>query len=173
MSRNRFLGAFCLANANDVLNYGAVDVDLLRLVVNVLPFQSENLSSSQASGYGQQDESPLSDEKIRQQITDFVRREDVWGCSPFCTLSHPFNGVASARIVATPMVEQDTHYVPNLAIVIPAPGLGSSIAVLPQRTEWRSVQMNPIGARSTSSSNRRRSSFVEYEMREFRSASSR
>jgi hypothetical protein len=51
VSRNRFLGTLGLAYANNVLNDGACDVDLFCLKVNVLPFQCENLTSSQARGY--------------------------------------------------------------------------------------------------------------------------
>src|SRR5437660_10779980 len=38
MCRNRFLGTFGLADANNILNDGACDLDLFRLNVNVLPF---------------------------------------------------------------------------------------------------------------------------------------
>jgi len=64
MCRNRFLGTFDLADANNILNDGACDLDLFRLNVNVLPFQSENLTSSQTGRYGQQEERPLSEAKI-------------------------------------------------------------------------------------------------------------
>src|SRR5215471_21753294 len=52
VSGDGFLGTFRLADANDVLNDRACDVDLVCLKVDVLPFQSEDLASSQTCSNG-------------------------------------------------------------------------------------------------------------------------
>jgi hypothetical protein len=114
VSGNGFLGTFRLADANNVLNDGAGDVDLFRLGIDVLPFQCENLTSSQAGGYGKQDERVLSEAEIRQQPRYFMGRKDVRRC-PFCALTDPLNRVSFAKVIATSMIEEQTHDIPYLA----------------------------------------------------------
>ena len=51
----------------------------------------------------------------RQQLPHLVAGEDVRSTAKFGTLSHPLNRIAIIEIVATGMVEQDAHRVPDFA----------------------------------------------------------
>jgi len=90
-------------------------VDLFRLGIDVLPFQCENLTSSQAGGYGKQDERVLSEAEIRQQPLYFIGRKDVRRCPSFCPLTDPLNRVSFAKVMATSMIEEQTPDIPYLA----------------------------------------------------------
>lgn len=48
-------------------------------------------------------------------MSHFVAGKHVRSITAFRTLPHPLNRVAVVEIVATGMVEKDTHYVPDFA----------------------------------------------------------
>src|SRR6202051_2949829 len=54
---------------------------------------------------------------LRSLRLDLVAREDVRSTAAFGTLPHPLNRVAVVEIVATGMVEQDAHHVPDFGEV--------------------------------------------------------
>src|SRR5262245_47203228 len=115
VSWDRFLRAFCLADANYVLHDGARYGDLLALEVYVFPFQCEDLAPSQAGSYGQQDQGPLSEAQIGKQSLDLIPSQNIRYCTPFRALPNPLNRVAVTEFVATTVIEKQAHYVPYFA----------------------------------------------------------
>ena len=75
--------------------------------------ESEKFALSQSRCHIQQDHDLLPRLQRRQQLPDFVASEHVRSTAAFGTLPHPMNWVAVVEIVATGMVEQNAHHVPN------------------------------------------------------------
>jgi hypothetical protein len=63
----------------------------------------------------QQDHDSFPRLQRRQQLPGLVAGEDVRSTAMLGTLPHPLNRMAVVEIVATGMVEQDAHHVPDFA----------------------------------------------------------
>ena len=106
VSGDRFLRAFCLTNANDILHDGARYIDLLGLEVHVSPFQREQLTPPQAGGYGQQDQRSFSKAQVCEQSLDFIDAQEIWRRAAFGALPNPLHGVVVAEVVTATVIEQ-------------------------------------------------------------------
>jgi len=89
------------------------DPELFILEVDALSLERKQVALSQSRCHIQQDHDSLSRLKRRQQLPDLVAGEDVRSTATFGTLPYPLNRITVVEIVATGMVEQNAHHIPD------------------------------------------------------------